>query len=115
MAPSKDKGGKISHTVTREQILKEEQMIQKIQDFSKLVRSWEFGRAASLQLAKSDDISFAKIKQRQQAEMKEELYQGNKELMMVRREALRHLLSIERLQYQMELNHLGKSFYVERL
>lgn len=31
-----------------------------------------------------EDISFAKIKQRQQAEIKEELYQANKQLMLVR-------------------------------
>uniref|UniRef100_A0A670JRQ6 Uncharacterized protein n=1 Tax=Podarcis muralis TaxID=64176 RepID=A0A670JRQ6_PODMU len=33
----------------------------------------------------------------------------------VRRAALRHRLSFEHLQYQLELNHLGKSFFTERL
>ncbi|XP_054847447.1 cilia- and flagella-associated protein 141 [Eublepharis macularius] len=115
MAPTKDKKEKFSHAVTQEQLLKEEQMIEKIGDFTKLVRSWERGQAAGLQLAKIEDIGFAKMRQRQQAEMKEELYQANKQLMMVRREALRHLLSVEHLQYQLELNHLGKSFYAERM
>uniref|UniRef100_A0ACB8GD89 Uncharacterized protein n=1 Tax=Sphaerodactylus townsendi TaxID=933632 RepID=A0ACB8GD89_9SAUR len=74
---------------------------------------WERGRAAGLELAKMEDISFAKIKQRQQAEIKEELYHADKQLTMVRREALRHLLRTEHLQYQLELNHLGKSFSLE--
>ncbi|XP_077160802.1 cilia- and flagella-associated protein 141 [Paroedura picta] len=113
MAPTKEKKNK--DTIARELIMKEEETLEKIADFTKLVQSWKHGRAAGLQLGKMEDISFAKIKQRQQAEIKEELYQGTKQLMLVRREALRHLLSIEHLQYQQELNHLGKSFYVERL
>uniref|UniRef100_A0A8C5WT58 Uncharacterized protein n=1 Tax=Laticauda laticaudata TaxID=8630 RepID=A0A8C5WT58_LATLA len=35
--------------------------------------------------------------------------------LQLRRAALKHLLSIEHLQYQLEFNHLGMSFYVERL
>nr|XP_056713409.1 cilia- and flagella-associated protein 141 [Euleptes europaea] len=115
MAQTKEKEKKNMHTITQELLLKEEQMVEKIADFTKVIRSWEHDRAAGLQLAKMEDISFAKIKQRQQAEIKEELYQANKQLMTVRREALRHRLSIEHLQYQLELNHLGKSFYTERL
>ncbi|XP_048366319.1 protein CFAP141 [Sphaerodactylus townsendi] len=115
MATPKDKGTKNIHVLTQERIMKEEEMIEKVADFTKMIRRWERGRAAGLELAKMEDISFAKIKQRQQAEIKEELYHADKQLTMVRREALRHLLRTEHLQYQLELNHLGKSFYVERL
>uniref|UniRef100_A0A8C6VLH1 Uncharacterized protein n=1 Tax=Naja naja TaxID=35670 RepID=A0A8C6VLH1_NAJNA len=34
---------------------------------------------------------------------------------LLRQAALKHLLSTEHLQYQLEFNHLGMSFYAERL
>ncbi|XP_062985261.1 cilia- and flagella-associated protein 141 isoform X2 [Elgaria multicarinata webbii] len=90
-------------------------MLEKVQDFAKVLRSWERGKAMCLQLAKQEERCFAKSRKRQQGEMKEELHYANKQLVMIRRAALRHLLSTEHLKYQLELNHLGKSFYAERL
>ncbi|XP_042327148.1 uncharacterized protein C1orf189 homolog [Sceloporus undulatus] len=115
MASTKAKTGQPNQTTTREQLLKEEEMLEKIHDFTKMIKSWERSYAMSLQLLAQEDRCFEKARKRQQAEMKEELHYANKQLIMVRRAALRHLLSTEHLQYQLELNHLGKSFYAERL
>ncbi|XP_020670480.3 cilia- and flagella-associated protein 141 isoform X1 [Pogona vitticeps] len=115
MASIEQKAGLPSHNTTHEQILKEEEMLEKVQDFVKLLKSWEHGHAMCLHLLAQEDRCFERARKRQQAEMKEELHYANKQLMMVRRAALRHLLSTEHLQYQLELNHLGKSFYAERL
>nr|XP_060637538.1 cilia- and flagella-associated protein 141 [Anolis sagrei ordinatus] len=112
-----NKGKKMSpnHNATYEQILKEEEMLEKIHDFTKLLKSWERGRRMSLQLQKQEERCFERARKRQLAEKKEELYYADKQLIMVRRAALRQVLSTEHLQYQLELNHLGKSFYAERL
>ncbi|KAH0627147.1 hypothetical protein JD844_002576 [Phrynosoma platyrhinos] len=115
MASTKAKKASPSHATTREQLLREEEMLEKINDFAKMIKRWERGHAMSLQLSAQEDRCFERARKRQQAEMKEELHYANKQLIMVRRAALRHLLSIEHLQYQLELNHLGKSFYAERL
>uniref|UniRef100_A0A8D0DTA0 Uncharacterized protein n=1 Tax=Salvator merianae TaxID=96440 RepID=A0A8D0DTA0_SALMN len=68
-----------------------------------------------LERVKQEDRCFARARKRQQGEMKEEVYHANKQLTMIRRAALRHLLTKEHLQYQLELNYLGESFYAERL
>ncbi|XP_025028016.1 uncharacterized protein C1orf189 homolog [Python bivittatus] len=115
MASSKQNQGPATHAALREQLEKEEEMLAKAKEFSKFIQSWERGRAMCLQLKSQEDKCFAKSRKRQQAEMKEEMHYANKELMMVRRAALRHLLSTEHLQYQLEFNHLGMSFYAERL
>ncbi|XP_061443728.1 cilia- and flagella-associated protein 141 [Rhineura floridana] len=115
MASTKPKTGPASHIATREQLLKEEEMLEKAQDFTKLIRRWERGQAMCLQLAAQEDRCFEKSRKRQGAEIKEELHYANKQLMTVRRAALHRLLTFEHLQYQLELNHLGKSFYAERL
>ncbi|KAF7247746.1 hypothetical protein EYD10_06202 [Varanus komodoensis] len=115
MAPTNQASGPASHAAILKQLLKEEEMLEKVQDFAKMIRSWERGKAMCLELTKQEDRCFARGKKRQQGEMKEELHYANKQLMMVRRAALHHLLSKEHLEYQLELNHLGMSFYVERL
>ncbi|XP_053122184.1 cilia- and flagella-associated protein 141 isoform X2 [Hemicordylus capensis] len=89
--------------------------IAKVADFVKLVQRLEKAHTMCLQREAQEERCFEKSRKRQLAEMKEELHFANKQLIMVRRAALRHLLSFEHLQYQLELNHLGKSFYVERL
>ncbi|XP_063160272.1 cilia- and flagella-associated protein 141 [Candoia aspera] len=115
MASSKPNQGPQTHAALRKQLLKEEEMVGKFKEFSKFIKSWERGRVICLQLKSQENSCFAKNRQRQEAEMKEEMHYANEELMMVRRAALRHLLSTEHLQYQLELNHLGMSFYAERL
>ncbi|XP_028607296.1 cilia- and flagella-associated protein 141 [Podarcis muralis] len=115
MASAKEKTGTDSNVITREQLLKEEEMLAKAQAYAKLLRSWERGKAMALELAKQEDRCLERARKREQAEVKEELYHANKQLKMVRRAALRHRLSFEHLQYQLELNHLGKSFFTERL
>ncbi|XP_062840034.1 cilia- and flagella-associated protein 141 [Anolis carolinensis] len=115
MEPNKGKKMSPSHNATYEQILKEEEMLEKIHEFTRVLKSWDRGRRMNLQLQAQEQRCLERARKRQQAEKKEEVYFADKQLIMIRRAALRHLLSTEHLQYQLELNHLGKSFYAERL
>ncbi|XP_026557981.1 uncharacterized protein C1orf189 homolog [Pseudonaja textilis] len=93
----------LTHAALREKLLKEEEF------------QWKRERDMCLELKSQEDRCFARSRKRHQTEMKEEMHYANKQLMMLRRAALKHLLSIEHLQYQLEFNHLGMSFYAERL
>ncbi|XP_034272373.1 cilia- and flagella-associated protein 141 [Pantherophis guttatus] len=115
MASSEEKKKPLTHAALREKLLKEEEMLAKFKEFSKFLQSWERGRVMCLQLKSQEDRCFARSGKRHQAEMKEEMHYANKQLMMLRQAALKHLLSTEHLQYQLEFNHLGMSFYAERL
>ncbi|KAK9396602.1 hypothetical protein NXF25_019963 [Crotalus adamanteus] len=136
MASSEQKKEPLTHAALREKLLKEEEMLAKFKEFSKFLQSWERGRAMCLQLKSQEDRCFARSRKRHQAEMKEEMHYANKQLIMdllespsylkchshefsyhywLRRAALKHLLTTEHLQYQLEFNHLGMSFYAERL
>uniref|UniRef100_A0A8C3SE72 Uncharacterized protein n=1 Tax=Chelydra serpentina TaxID=8475 RepID=A0A8C3SE72_CHESE len=77
--------------------------------------SWAWGRVICLEREKQEAQRLVKSCRNLCAGVAEELCFANKALVMVRRAALRSLLHREHLQYQRELNHGGKSFYVERL
>ncbi|KAJ1080986.1 hypothetical protein NDU88_001173 [Pleurodeles waltl] len=57
----------------------------------------------------------ARVQKRHRTDMKKEVGLVNKELLMVRQAALQNLLQCEYLQYQEELNRMGKTFYVQRI
>ncbi|XP_040268425.1 uncharacterized protein C1orf189 homolog [Bufo bufo] len=56
-----------------------------------------------------------RIQQHHNAQKKREIQMANKELIIMRRAALRCLLEEEYLQYQEELRRMGKTFHVQRL
>ncbi|XP_026537727.1 uncharacterized protein C1orf189 homolog [Notechis scutatus] len=105
----------LTHAALREKLLKEEEMLAKFKEFSKFLQRSKHDRDMCLELKSQEDRCFARSRKRHQTEMKEEMHYANKQLMMLRRAALKNLLSIEHLQYQLEFNHLGMSFYAERL
>ncbi|XP_067395362.1 cilia- and flagella-associated protein 141 [Emydura macquarii macquarii] len=107
--------GKSSNAPSLQQLLREEALLKKAAAYATLVQSWERGRVICLQQDKQEQKSVVKACQRLRASVAEELWVANKELLMVRRAALRYLLHCEHLQHQRELNHGGKSFYAERL
>ncbi|XP_066461989.1 cilia- and flagella-associated protein 141 [Eleutherodactylus coqui] len=63
----------------------------------------------------SRGVTAARNRNHHNAQKKEEVQMANKELVMIRRVSLRCLLEEEYLQYQEELNRMGKTFYVQRL
>ncbi|XP_077148863.1 cilia- and flagella-associated protein 141 isoform X2 [Ranitomeya variabilis] len=60
-------------------------------------------------------VNAARIQKRQNIQKQQEIQLANKELVMLRRAALRCLFEEEYLQYQQELNFIGKTLYVQRL
>ncbi|KAM4012941.1 cilia- and flagella-associated protein 141 isoform 1-T2 [Anomaloglossus baeobatrachus] len=60
-------------------------------------------------------VSAARHQQRQDTQQQQEVQMAKKELVMLRRAALRCLFEEEFLQYQEALQRLGKTFYVQRL
>ncbi|XP_053331094.1 cilia- and flagella-associated protein 141-like [Spea bombifrons] len=52
---------------------------------------------------------------RQRGQMAQELQMANRQLVMVRRAALQHLLQQEKCRHQEELRRLGKSLQTQRL
>ncbi|XP_053867237.1 LOW QUALITY PROTEIN: cilia- and flagella-associated protein 141 [Malaclemys terrapin pileata] len=115
MAPGREKLGKSSNAPSLQQLLREEELLKKEDDYQNLVKSWQWGRVLCLQREKQEEKRLVKGCQNLRAGVAEELRFANKALLMVRRAALRYLLHCEHLQHQRELNHGGKSFYVERL
>ncbi|KAM3909845.1 cilia- and flagella-associated protein 141 [Leptodactylus fuscus] len=80
----------------------------------------EINRERSLQLLnewKEDcqGITAARTEKVHNIQKKEEIRMANKELIIVRRAALRCLLEHEYLQYQQELSRMGRAFFVQRL
>ncbi|KAH1179529.1 uncharacterized protein C1orf189 homolog [Mauremys mutica] len=115
MAPGREKLGKSSSAPSRQQLLREEELVKKEAAYENLVKSWEWGRVLCVQREKQEEKRLVRGCQNLRAGVAEELSFANKALLMVRRAALRYLLHCEHLQLQRELNHGGKSFYVERL
>ncbi|XP_073422735.1 cilia- and flagella-associated protein 141 [Dendrobates tinctorius] len=60
-------------------------------------------------------VNAARIQKRQNIQKQQEIQMANKELVMLRRAALQGLLENEYLHYRQELNHVGKTLYVQRL
>ncbi|XP_037739398.2 uncharacterized protein C1orf189 homolog isoform X2 [Chelonia mydas] len=115
MAPGREKQGKGSNVPSLQQLLREEELVKKEAAYENLVKSWAWGRVICLEREKQEEQRLVKACQNLRACVAEELCFANKALLMVRRAALRSLLHCEHLQHQRELNHGGKSFYLERL
>ncbi|XP_078527234.1 cilia- and flagella-associated protein 141 isoform X2 [Lissotriton helveticus] len=88
-----------------EQIFVAQREIKSYQELNKLM-SWREDDEARMDV---------RIQKRHRVDKKKEVGLLNKELLMVRQAALRSLLQCEYLQYQEELNRLGKAFYVQRI
>ncbi|XP_074836600.1 cilia- and flagella-associated protein 141 [Carettochelys insculpta] len=104
-----------SNAPSLQQLLQEEELVKKAAAYEKLVKSWAWGRVLCLQREQQEEQMAVKACQTLRAGAAEELGFANKALLRVRRAALCYLLHCEHLQHQRELNHRGKSFYVERL
>ncbi|XP_073493699.1 cilia- and flagella-associated protein 141 [Phyllobates terribilis] len=96
-----------SRSITeREEILKDSERELECQRSLKYMYEWK---------EDTRGVSAARIQKRQNIQQKQEIQMANKELVMLRRTALRCLLQEEHLHYQHELNRVGKSLYVQRL
>ncbi|XP_019412391.1 PREDICTED: uncharacterized protein C1orf189 homolog [Crocodylus porosus] len=98
-----------------QQILKEEELLAKLEDYKKLVQRWEQERQQALQWVQQEQRSLVAGWRQLRRGLAEELRLASKELVLVRRAALYSLLQQEQLQHQQELAQLGWAFYMERL
>ncbi|XP_069806304.1 cilia- and flagella-associated protein 141 [Dendropsophus ebraccatus] len=89
----------------RDDLLRMEEMEVKRQRSLRFLYEWK---------EDSRGVSAARIQKHHNTQKKQEVQMANKELIMVRRAALRCLLQDEYLQYQEELARMGKTFYVDR-
>ncbi|XP_056402421.1 cilia- and flagella-associated protein 141 [Hyla sarda] len=90
----------------RDELLRMAEMDIKRQHYLRFLHEWK---------EDSRGVSAARIQRHHNTQRAQELQMANKELIMVRRAALRCLLEDEHLQYQAELHRMGKAFYVDRL
>ncbi|XP_074121359.1 cilia- and flagella-associated protein 141 isoform X2 [Sminthopsis crassicaudata] len=96
-------------------VIKIEESYKRIVAFEKAVESWKNAvmRCLWQETMTQRRNPYAILNMRNI--MEQEMALANQQLLTVRQAALSQLFEKEHRQYQLELNQMGKSFYVERL